>query len=40
MLLGGALEAAELAARYPGGELQEFFGLAAERLTEAALGAR
>lgn len=36
-LLGGALAAAELAASYPGGELQELFEGAAEQLTDAAL---
>lgn len=36
-LLGGALAAAELAASYPAGELQELFERAAEQLTEAAL---
>lgn len=36
-LLGGALAAAELAAGYPEGELQDFFGKVAEQLTEAAL---
>lgn len=38
VLLGGALEAAELAASYPAGELQDLFAKAAEQLTEAALG--
>lgn len=38
VLLGGALAAAELAARYPAGELQDLFGRAAEQLTEVALG--
>ena len=37
-LLGGALAAAELAARYPTGELQDLFGKASEQLTEAAFG--
>lgn len=37
VLLGGALAAADLAASYPEGELQDLFGKAAEQLTEAAL---
>ncbi|GAA3541037.1 hypothetical protein [Aeromicrobium flavum] len=37
VLLGGALAAAEIAASYPEGELQDLFGNAAEQLTEAAL---
>lgn len=37
VLLGGALAAAELAASYPAGELQDLFEKAAEQLTEAAL---
>lgn len=36
-LLGGALAAAELAASYPEGELQDLFAKAADQLTEAAL---
>lgn len=37
-MLGGALAAAELAARYPQGEMRDLFDKAAEQLTEAALG--
>lgn len=37
-LLGGALAAAELASRYPAGELNDLFTKASEQLTEAALG--
>ncbi|GGB78491.1 hypothetical protein N798_16860 [Knoellia flava TL1] len=36
-LLGGALAAAEIAASYPEGELQDLFAKAADQLTEAAL---
>lgn len=36
-LLGGALAAAELAASYPEGELQDLFAEAADQLTDAAL---
>jgi len=36
--VGGALAAAEIAARYPEGELKDVFEKAAQRLTEAALG--
>lgn len=36
-LLGGALAAAELAASYPEGDLQDLFAKAADQLTEAAL---
>ena len=36
-LLGGALAAAELAASYPEGEMQDLFAKAADQLTEAAL---
>ncbi|KGN37521.1 hypothetical protein N803_14270 [Knoellia subterranea KCTC 19937] len=36
-LLGGAMAAAELAASYPEGELQDLFAKAADQLTEAAL---
>ncbi|KRE42721.1 hypothetical protein [Knoellia sp. Soil729] len=37
-LVGGALAAAEIAARYPSGELRDVFEKAAQRLTEAGLG--
>ena len=37
-LIGGALAAAELAARYPAGEMQDLFEKAAQQLTEAGLG--
>ena len=37
VLLGGALAAAEIAASYPAGEMQDLFGKAADQLTEAAL---
>ncbi|MBC9226500.1 hypothetical protein GL325_09220 [Aeromicrobium sp. 636] len=37
VLLGGALAAAELAASYPAGEMQDLFEKAADQLTEAAL---
>lgn len=37
-LLGGALAAAELASRYPAGELNDLFTKASEQLTEAAFG--
>lgn len=36
-LLGGALAAAEIAASYPEGEMQDLFAKAADQLTEAAL---
>ena len=37
-LVGGALAAAEIAARYPSGEVKDVFEKAAQRLTEAGLG--
>lgn len=37
VLLGGALAAAELAASYPAGEMQDLFEKTAEQLTESAL---